>query len=56
MTIPIIDFRSKTCVDQMYDAYTTCGFAVFTHVYDEWLEDFTNGSYSWKSSSNYQES
>ena len=41
MTIPIIDFRSKTCVDQMYDAYTTCGFAVFTHVYDEWIEDFT---------------
>jgi len=25
----------------MYDAYTTVGFAVFTHVYDEWLEDFT---------------
>jgi isopenicillin N synthase-like dioxygenase len=41
MTIPIIDFRSKTCIDQMYDAYTTCGFAVFTHVYDEWLDDFT---------------
>ena len=41
MTIPIIDFRSKDCVNQMYDAYTTVGFAVFTHVYDEWLEDFT---------------
>ena len=39
--IPIIDFRSKDCVNQMYDAYTTVGFAVFTHVYDEWLEDFT---------------
>ena len=41
MTIPIIDFRSKDCVNQMYDAYTTVGFAVFTHVYDEWLDDFT---------------
>ena len=41
MTIPIIDFRSKTCVEQMYDAYTTCGFAVFINVYDEWLSEFT---------------
>ena len=41
MTIPIIDFRSKTCVAEMYDAYTTVGFAVFQNVYDEWLEDFT---------------
>jgi len=41
MTIPIIDFRSKTCVAEMYDAYTTVGFAVFQNVYDEWLDDFT---------------
>ena len=41
MTIPIIDFKSKTCVAEMYDAYTTVGFAVFQNVYDEWLEDFT---------------
>ena len=40
MTIPIIDFRSKTCVEKMYDAYTTTGFAVFTHVYDNWLSEF----------------
>ncbi len=39
--IPIIDFRSKTCVAEMYDAYTTVGFAVFTNVYDEWLSEFT---------------
>ena len=40
--IPIIDFRSKDCVNQMYDAYTTVGFAVFTHVYDEWLSEFAD--------------
>jgi isopenicillin N synthase-like dioxygenase len=40
MSIPIIDFRSKDCVNQMYWAYTTCGFAVFTHVYDNWLSEF----------------
>ncbi len=38
--IPIIDFYSKTVEQQMYVAYTTCGFAVFTHVYDEWLSEF----------------
>jgi isopenicillin N synthase-like dioxygenase len=42
MKIPIIDFRSQDCVEQMYEAYTTCGFAVFTHVYDEWIPDFRN--------------
>jgi isopenicillin N synthase-like dioxygenase len=40
MNIPIIDFRSKDCVEQMYEAYTTVGFAVFTHVYDEWIPVF----------------
>ena len=42
MTIPIIDFRGKTNSfnKQMYDAYTTCGFAIFTHAYDEWLSEF----------------
>ena len=41
-SIPIIDFRGKTnsFSKQMYDAYTTCGFAVFTNVYDEWLSEF----------------
>ena len=42
MKIPIIDFRSQDCVEQMYEAYTTCGFAVFTHVYDEWIPEFIN--------------
>jgi isopenicillin N synthase-like dioxygenase len=42
MTIPIIDFRSKTCVTEMYDAYASCGFAVFTNVYDEWLTEFSD--------------
>ena len=41
-SIPIIDFRGKTnsFSKQMYDAYTTCGFAVFTNVYNEWLSEF----------------
>ena len=40
--IPIIDFRDKNCVEKMRNAYTTCGFAVFTHVYDEWLSEFAD--------------
>ena len=40
MAIPIIDFRSKNCVEQMHRAYTTCGFAVFTNVYNEWISEF----------------
>ena len=40
MPVPIIDFKSDTCEAQMYDAYTTVGFAVFTNVYDEWLSEF----------------
>jgi len=40
MAIPIIDFRSKTCIEEMHRAYTTCGFAVFTNVYNEWLSEF----------------
>jgi len=40
--IPIIDFRSKNCVEEMRNAYTNCGFAVFTHVYDEWLSEFSD--------------
>jgi len=40
-SIPIIDFRfEEDCVEEMYKAYTTCGFAVFTNVYDEWLSEF----------------
>ena len=38
--IPIIDFRSENCVKEMRRAYTSCGFAVFTNVYDEWLPEF----------------
>ena len=40
--IPIIDFRDENCVEEMRNAYTTCGFAVFTHVYDEWLSEFVD--------------
>jgi len=40
-TIPIIDWRFEDdCIEQMWCAYTTCGFAVFTHVYDNWLSEF----------------
>ena len=40
-SIPIIDFRSEnSCIEEMYKAYSTCGFAVFTHVYDEWISEF----------------
>ena len=39
--IPIIDFRwNDDCIEEMYKAYTTCGFAVFTNVYNEWLSEF----------------
>jgi len=41
--IPIIDFRfEQKCVEEMHKAYTTCGFAIFTHVYDEWLSEFAD--------------
>ncbi len=40
--IPIIDFRDDNCVEEMRNAYTTCGFAIFTHVYDEWLSEFAD--------------
>tara|TARA_B100000949_G_scaffold42040_1_gene35636 strand:- start:181 stop:1143 length:963 start_codon:yes stop_codon:yes gene_type:complete len=40
--IPIIDFRDDNCVEEMRNAFTTCGFAVFTHVYDEWLSEFAD--------------
>lgn len=41
--IPIIDFRFKQiCIQEMYKAYTTTGFAVFTHVYDNWLSEFND--------------
>ena len=40
-SIPIIDWRFEDdCIEQMWCAYTTCGFAVFTHVYDNWLSEF----------------
>jgi len=41
--IPIIDWRVEDdCIEEMYKAYTTCGFAVFTHTYDNWLSEFTD--------------
>ena len=42
--IPIINFQDEDCGLQMYNAYTTCGFAVFTNVYDQWLSEF----HDWK--------
>ena len=40
-SIPIIDWRFEDdCIEEMYMAYSTCGFAVFTHVYDNWLSEF----------------
>ena len=40
-SVPIIDFRFEDdCVEEMYMAYSTCGFAVFTNVYNEWLSEF----------------
>ena len=40
-SIPIIDWRFEDdCIEQMWCAYSTCGFAVFTHVYDNWLSEF----------------
>jgi len=42
-SIPIIDFRfEQDCIEEMYKAYTTCGFAVFTNVYNEWLPEFSD--------------
>jgi len=42
-SIPIIEFRfEEDCVEEMYKAYTTCGFAVFTHAYDIWLSEFAD--------------
>jgi isopenicillin N synthase-like dioxygenase len=40
--VPIIDFNSSTVEKQMEEAYTTCGFAVFTNVYDSWLSEFSD--------------
>ena len=40
--IPIIDFNGKKCIEDMRAAYTTCGFAVFTNVYNEWLSEFSD--------------
>ena len=40
LMVPIIDFRSSTVEKQMHAAYTTCGFAVFTNVFDSWLSEW----------------
>ena len=41
--IPIIDWRVEDdCIEEMYKAYTTCGFAVFAHTYDNWLSEFAD--------------
>ena len=38
--IPIIDWNDKDIVPKMYNAYSTCGFAVFTNCYNQWLPEF----------------
>ena len=38
--VPVIDFRSKNVEKQMYDAYTTVGFAVFTNVFNSFISEF----------------
>ena len=40
--IPIIDFKSSDVEKKMQEAYTTCGFAVFTNVYDSWFSEFSD--------------
>ncbi len=40
--IPVINFRGKNCIEEMHHAYTSCGFAVFTDVFDEWLSEFSD--------------
>jgi len=40
--VPIIDFSSSTLEKQKEEAYTTCGFAVFTIVYDSLLIEFSD--------------
>ena len=47
LMVPIIDFRSSTVEKQMHAAFTTCGFAVFTNVFDSitllWRFDDVSG-------------
>ena len=38
--VPVIDFRGKHVEEQMYSAYTTTGFAVFTGVFDTFISEF----------------
>jgi len=38
--VPVIDFRGKNVEKQMYDAYTTVGFAVFTNVFNTFISEF----------------
>jgi len=53
-SIPIIDWRFEDdCIEEMYKAYSTCGFAVFTHVYDNWLSEFEDWKVLMGSSFNY---
>jgi len=33
--IPVIDFNSETVLDEIREAYTTVGFAVFTNTLDK---------------------
>ena len=40
--IPIIDWHDKDIVPKMYNAYSTCGFAVFTNCYNQWLPEFND--------------
>ena len=47
LMVPIIDLRSSTVEKQMHVAYTTCGFAGFTNVFDSitllWRFDDVSG-------------
>lgn len=35
MSVPIIDFKSESVLDEIRKAYTTVGFAVFTKEYNK---------------------
>ena len=44
--IPVIDFQSETVLDEIREAYTTVGFAVFTNSLN--TQDQTDMTVWWK--------
>ena len=40
--IPVIDFKSETVLDEIREAYTTVGFAVFTNTLSSHDQNFMN--------------